>query len=73
MLCDVMVALCPFLGALEYVIPHGIADQRFQVTKDLGIIKTNASLDREQQQQWLITGTPSSLNLMMAKVTHKFV
>jgi protocadherin-16/23 len=40
---------------LEYLIPYGIADNHFQVVMETGEVTTNATLDREHRENWLIT------------------
>ena len=41
---------------LTYLIPPGIADNKFKVGLTSGDITTNATLDREVQDSWVITG-----------------
>ena len=41
---------------LHYIIPDGIADNKFSLERKSGDIVTNEVLDREEQEQYVITG-----------------
>ncbi len=41
---------------MEYIIPDGIAGNKFSIGSSTGEITTNAILDREEQDHWVITG-----------------
>ena len=41
---------------LNFVIPDGIADGKFTIGPKTGEIRTNASLDKEEQDVYTLTG-----------------
>ncbi len=41
---------------LQYIIPGGIADGKFSISPFTGEITTNATLDREARDSWVVTG-----------------
>lgn len=41
---------------MNYLIPYGIADNKFTVDAKSGLVSTNTSLDREEQSSYVITG-----------------
>ena len=41
---------------LVYILPDGIAENKFTLEAKSGDIITNAVLDREEQDEWFITG-----------------
>ena len=43
-------------AVLQYIIPSGIADGKFAISTFTGEITTNATLDREFRDNWVITG-----------------
>lgn len=42
-------------GNLTYVIPNGVADNRFTISARTGEIRTAGSLDREEKSSYIIT------------------
>lgn len=44
---------------MVYILPPGIAENKFRINEKTGLIVTNGPLDREQREQYILTGDSS--------------